>query len=77
MKVRKERAGNRTPIEYCIVMNDNAETFVIRADEIAVYCHWEAARRGERHFPRDFEPYRVRDLENLRFTGWREEENAK
>lgn len=79
-KSRKPRPSRRPkhpftpiPIEHCLVINDNGDAYVIRADEIAVYCHWESARAGQHSFPRDFKPFKVRDLEKLRFTGWREE----
>ena len=76
-KTRKPRTPRRpftpAPIEYCIVINEDADAYVIRADESPVFCHWEAAERGQRRYPRWFKPHKIRDLEKLRFTGWREE----
>ena len=61
------------PIEYCIVKGNRGKLYVIRADEVATFTKWIFAKKGQRHFPADFEPFLLDSISNLRFTGWREE----
>lgn len=60
--------------EYRLVQDDDGDHwFVIRADEVAVFTHWCAAMRGQRHFPQDFSPVQVDGPHTVVFTGWRED----
>lgn len=61
--------------EYRVVHDNDGHAFVVRADEVAVFEHWVAAMEGKRHMPADFTPVQIDCVENLRFTGWREEED--
>lgn len=59
---------------YCFA-RDEEHVYIIRADEQSVFEHWCAARRGQRHFPQNFNPFRLDNPEKLRFKEWRIEES--
>lgn len=57
---------------YRLIQERGGIWYIIRADEVAVFGHWEEAMYGRRHFPANFQPQRV-DPEDLRFCEYWEE----
>lgn len=67
---KKKLNYNLAEQEYRIVYH-NFLYYIIKADELEIFNHWCDAQDERRHFPGNFEPYIVEDLEELRFKNWR------
>lgn len=58
---------------YRLVQDDDGHWYIIRADELAIFNHWEEAMNGRRHMPANFEPKAIDGPHNLRFCDYWEE----
>lgn len=55
-----------------IVQDDDGHWYIIKADELQIFNHWEEAMNGRRHMPADFSPVQIDCPQALRFCEWTE-----